>query len=75
MSLWFRKRRVRVHFNPIPNIEVSDFEGVLAGRVDGHYLLLTPKLLESGDQTYSLDNAVEIPCDRVWWLERLGPAS
>lgn len=71
MTFRFRKRRVRVHFNPIAGVEVDDFEGVLAGRVDGHYLLLAPKLLQEGGQSYSLDGAVEIPVGRVWWLERL----
>jgi hypothetical protein len=71
MSLFFRKRRVRVHFNPIPGVEVNDFEGVLVGRVNGHYLILAPKLLQDANSSYSLDGAVEIPADRVWWLERL----
>lgn len=74
MSVFFRRRRVRVHFNPIANVDVPDFEGVLAGRVNGHYLLLVPKLLQGGDQSFSLDNAVEIPVERVWWLERLATA-
>lgn len=76
MSLRFRKRRVRIHFNPVPGpdgngIDVPDLEGMLAGRVDGHYLLLTPKLLQGADETYSLDRAVEIPESRVWFMERL----
>lgn len=71
MSLRFRKRRVRVHFNLVPGIDVPDFEGVLAGRVNGHYLLLTPKLLQGTDASFSLDQAVEIPESRVWFMERL----
>lgn len=74
MSVFTRRRRVRVHFNPIPGVEVPDFEGVLSGRVDGRYLLLVPKILQDEGSSYSLDNAVEIPCDRVWWIERLAPA-
>jgi hypothetical protein len=55
----------------MPGVELSDFEGVLDGKVGDHYLLLTPKLLQDGGQSYSLDNAVEVPCSRVWFMERL----
>jgi hypothetical protein len=72
VSLWFKKRRVRIHFNP--GADQVDFEGILAGRIDGHYLLLTPKLLQEGGQGYTLDNAIEIPCERVLFLERLASA-
>jgi hypothetical protein len=65
-----------VHFLPVvgadgSSVEIADFEGVLDGKVAGHYLLLTPKLLQGADATYSLDQAVEIPVGRVWFMERL----
>ena len=71
-----RKRRVRMHFFPVvgpdgSSAEVADFEGVLSGTVGGRYLLLVPKILQSGDASYTLDNAVEIPKRNVWFLERL----
>lgn len=76
MNLFARKRRVRVHFSPVPgpdgsSVEVSDIEGVLAGRVGDRYLLLVPRLLQSREASFSLDNAVEIPRSRVWFMERL----
>jgi hypothetical protein len=68
---WFaRKRRVRVHFLPHGD-GLSDFEGVLDGIVGDCYLLLVPKLLQDADTSYTLDNAVEIPCRNVWFMERL----
>ena len=69
---WFqRRRRVRVHFLPVPGTELSDFEGVLAGKTGGHYLILTPKLLQDGGSSFTLEHAIEIPENRVWFMERL----
>lgn len=53
---------------------MADFEGVLAGRIDGRYLLLAPKMLQSSEATFTLDNAVEIEAAAVWFMERLAPA-
>jgi len=72
MSWFFRKRRVRLHLAPIPGIDAElDFEGVLTGIVDGHYQIRSAKLIQGSEQSFQLDNVVEIPTSRVWWLERL----
>jgi hypothetical protein len=71
VSFRFRKRRVRVHLIPVAGADDLDFEGVLSGKVDGHYQLHAAKLLQGGEASFSLDNIVEIPVERVWWLERL----
>ena len=69
---WFAKRRrVRVHFLPSPGVELADFEGVLAGKTGGHYLLLAPRMLQDGGRSFTLEHAVELPADRVWFMERL----
>lgn len=71
MTFRYPKRRVRVHLVPVPNADDLDFEGVLVGKVDGHYLLQAAKIRQSAEQSISLENVIEIPCVRVWWLERL----
>lgn len=71
MNIFFKKRRVRVHLVPTPGVDDLDFEGILAGKVGGHYILHAAKMLQSAEASFSLDNVVEIPESRVWWLERL----
>lgn len=71
MSLFARKRRVRVHLVPTPGVDDLDFEGILTGKVDGHYVLHAAKMLQGAEASFSLDNVIEIPASRVWWLERL----
>jgi hypothetical protein len=56
---------------PIAGQEDIDFEGILVGRVDGHYLLYAAKIVQGEERSFSLENVVEIPAARVWWLERL----
>jgi hypothetical protein len=56
---------------PVAGVDDLDFEGVLTGFVDGHYVLQVARIVQGEQATYSLDNVVEIPAGRVWWLERL----
>lgn len=69
--MFFRKRRVRVHLVPTPGVDDLDFEGILAGKIDGHYILHAAKVLQGAEASFSLDNVIEIPVSRVWWFERL----
>lgn len=63
-----RKRLVRLHLTG----DQPSFEGVLVGRMDGHYQLQAPKLLVSEDQTQTLDGSVLVPRERVLFVQVLG---
>jgi hypothetical protein len=68
VSLFRRKRRVRVQQLDGPTIE-----GIQLGRrpIGGHYVLLVAKIVEA-DRNVTLDaSAVEIPKERVVFLEVL----
>lgn len=62
------KRWVRLHLVG----HESSFEGLLAGRWDGHYVLMAACLLESSDRTVRLDGHVEVPAERVLFCQVLG---
>ena len=50
----------------------STFEGILDGRVDGRYLLLVPKMVVAEGQTVALEGPVEVPVERVVFVQVLG---
>ena len=62
------KRLARIHLHD----NAPSAEGILVGRWGGHYVLLTPKLLEAEGRTYSLDGHLEIPAERVLYVQVLG---
>lgn len=62
------RRLARLHLaDNAPSVE-----GILVGRWEGHYVLLTPKLLESQGRTYSLDGHLEVPAEKVLYVQVLG---
>ena len=62
-----RNRRARLHLNDAgPSVE-----GVLVGRWGGHYVLLTPSVLEGEDRTFSLEGSLEVPAERVLFVQVL----
>ena len=63
-----RKRLVRVHQADGPTLE-----GILLQRRPD-YRLAAPKMLETEDQTHSLDGEVEIPRERVLFVQLLAKA-
>jgi hypothetical protein len=64
------RRRVRLHLEVKPGAPES-VEGVLVGRWSGHYVLLLPKVLESPERTVSLDGTLEVPSERVVFVQVL----
>jgi hypothetical protein len=61
------KRLVRLHLiDADPSLE-----GILAGRWRHHYILLSPKLLETENQTRAIDGHVEVPAERVLFVQVL----
>lgn len=65
------KRLVRVHCEDRPNTPVTTFEGILAGLHGGHYLLLAAKLIKDAEDAVSLEGMIEIPSDRVIFVQVL----
>lgn len=65
------KRRVRLHLEVADNIAVSTVEGVLMGRWSGHYVLLLPKAMIGEEATQSLDGTLEVPAERVIFVQVL----
>ena len=64
---WKRKRLVRVHLvGDEPSIE-----GIYNGRVDGHYRIDTPSVIEASDRSHSLDGWVLIPSHKVAFIQVL----
>lgn len=62
------KRLVRLHLaDNQPSVE-----GVLAGRWGGHYVVLAPKLLDATQRTFSLDGHLEVPAERVLYVQVIG---
>jgi hypothetical protein len=62
----FRGRRyVRLH---LEGMEQS-LQGVLIGTTRGHYVLFAPSLLEGPKQTVRLDGHVEVPAQRVLFVQ------
>lgn len=62
-----RRRLVRLH---LLDVEHS-LSGVLLGVVGGHYLLAKPKLLETDERTIPLDGIIEVPRERVLYVQVL----
>lgn len=67
------KRRVRLHLQ-LPKGQTQTVEGLQVGRrpIGGHYVLLTPKIIESAETSISVDGHLEVPAERVIYLEVLG---
>jgi hypothetical protein len=65
-----RKRLVRVHYEA----DGPTFEGVLVGRSRDHYRLKLPKLIQGEQQTMPLDGEVELPRERVVFVQLLAKA-
>jgi hypothetical protein len=62
------RRLVRLHLTGTdPTIE-----GILVGRWGGHYVLLKPKVMQEKDRTYTLEGYVEVPADRVVFVQVIG---
>ena len=61
------KRLVRLHIvGDGPSVE-----GILLGRSSGHYILLSPKLLETPDRSHLLDGHIAVPVERVLFVQVL----
>lgn len=59
------KRLVRLHLaDNQPSVE-----GILAGRWGGHYVVLAPKILDAAQRTFSLDGHLEVPAERVLYVQ------
>lgn len=65
------KRRVRIHLEDKPGVVMPSLEGILIGRKAGHYILLVPKLIHSTDQSIALEGMVEVPAERVVFVQIL----
>lgn len=70
MLLRSRRRLVRIHQDAGPT-----FEGILVARGLDSYRLAMPKMLEAEDQTVSLDGEVEVPRERVVFVQLLARAA
>ena len=63
-----RRRLVRLHLvDPYPSVN-----GIYMGRVDGHYRLLKPELLEASDRTQELSGELWVPSERVVYMQVTG---
>ena len=62
------KRRVRLH---MVDRAAKSVEGILQGRWGGHYVLLAPQIVD-GDRTYSLTGHLEVPAERVLFVQVYG---
>lgn len=62
------KRLARLHLKD----NAPSVEGLLMGRFNGHYVLSAPKILEAKDRTYSLDGWVEVPAEKVLYVQVIG---
>lgn len=60
-----KRRMVRLHLDGAD----ESVEGILDGIVDGHYLLLAPRLLETADRSRELSGSVMVPMSRVLFLQ------
>lgn len=59
------KRRVRLH------LEERSIDGVLLGCWSGHYVLQLPRLVEAEERSVALDGMVEVPRERVVFVQVL----
>lgn len=69
--LWsFRgKRLVRLQLIDPPKGSLPTLEGILVGCWSGHYVLLAPKAIESATATVTLEGHVEVPKERVAFIQ------
>ncbi len=65
------KRRVRLQLI-YEGANETTLEGLLLGRWINHYILLTPKLIKETDKSIELEGLVEVPADRVVFIQVLG---
>ena len=65
------KRMVRLHLIDPPDGQLPSVEGILVGRWSGHYVLLAPRLLETSEESASLDGHLEVPSERVAFVQVL----
>jgi hypothetical protein len=61
------KRLVRLHLIG----QDGSLEGILLGRFGAHYVLITASYLEDKDRTFTLDGHVEVPAERVLFVQVL----
>ena len=66
------KRRVRLHIEDKPGSPMPSIDGILLGRWSGHYILLLPKLVQSEERTIALEGMLEVPSERVVFVQILG---
>jgi hypothetical protein len=65
---WLRgSRLVRLHLEG----DTPSFEGILVGRYGGHYVLRDSKMLQAVDQTVALEGRIDVPCERVVFVQQL----
>jgi hypothetical protein len=69
------KRHVLLHLEDRPDITMPSIEGVLIGRWGGHYILLLPQLVNGADSKLALEGIVEVPAERVVFVQVLGGAA
>jgi hypothetical protein len=62
------KRVARLHLKD----NAPSVEGLLMGRFNGHYILQAPKILETKERTYSLDGWLEVPAEKVLYVQVIG---
>ena len=65
------KRRVRLHLIDPPKGQLPSLEGIMIGCWGGHYILLAPKAITSTDGGPQLDGHVEVPRERVAFVQVL----
>ena len=66
------KRRVRLHIEDKPGAPMPSIDGILLGRWSGHYILLLPKLVQSEERSVALEGMLEVPAERVVFVQILG---
>jgi hypothetical protein len=66
------KRRVRLHLIDPPRGSAPSVEGILQGRWGGHYVVLMPSLIEEVGANAPLDGHLEVPAERVMFVQVLG---
>jgi len=67
MVSFTHKKKVRLHIRDgAPSIE-----GILAGRTKGHYIIWSPRVLESEEASVSVLGHVEVPERNVMFVQVL----
>lgn len=62
------KRVARLHLVG----DAPSLEGILVGCWGGHYIMLQPKIVEGKDRITALEGTVEVPRERVVFVQVLG---